>query len=319
MRRTVSGLTKFPESPVLRRRAGDRWRTPGVVERVGRGARRRRTGSATTRRWRSTLDQGELREGERVRLVVDRRARHATAEPHGHAPAARRAARAARHTRPPGRLGGAPGQAALRLHARHSRCRRRSCEPIEDRVNDWVADSRPVRALHTTRTRAEELGAMALFGEKYGDEVRMVEVEESRASSAEGPTWRPLGDRPVQDRRRGFERRERAPDRGADRAAAVELLRERDARSPRSPRRLRTAPRAAAGRGGGDRAPIAELERERRRRCRAARASSPPELAGAAVERGGVKVLHRRLRAPDGAEALLELSDRLKSRLARPP
>ncbi len=44
-------------------------------------------------------------------------------------------------------------------------------------MNEWIAESHPVRALHTTRTRAEELGAMALFGEKYGDEVRMIEVE----------------------------------------------------------------------------------------------------------------------------------------------
>ena len=49
---------------------------------------------------------------------------------------------------------------------------------IEDRVNDWVKASRPVRALEMARAEAEALGAMALFGEKYGDWVRMVEVDE---------------------------------------------------------------------------------------------------------------------------------------------
>ena len=49
---------------------------------------------------------------------------------------------------------------------------------VEDRVNGWVADNQPVRAIETTREEAEALGAMALFGEKYGDWVRMVEVED---------------------------------------------------------------------------------------------------------------------------------------------
>jgi alanyl-tRNA synthetase len=49
---------------------------------------------------------------------------------------------------------------------------------VEELVNRWVVDNHPVRAVHTTRTEAEAMGAMALFGEKYGDWVRMVEVED---------------------------------------------------------------------------------------------------------------------------------------------
>src|SRR4029079_17943884 len=48
---------------------------------------------------------------------------------------------------------------------------------IGDRVNGWIKDSAPVRAIEMDRSEAERLGAMALFGEKYGDEVRVVEVE----------------------------------------------------------------------------------------------------------------------------------------------
>ncbi|HWM64334.1 MAG TPA: alanine--tRNA ligase [Solirubrobacterales bacterium] len=48
---------------------------------------------------------------------------------------------------------------------------------IEDRVNEWVKASRPVRWLEMERAEAEKLGAMALFGEKYGEWVRVVEVD----------------------------------------------------------------------------------------------------------------------------------------------
>ena len=48
---------------------------------------------------------------------------------------------------------------------------------VEDRVNQWIKESRPVRWLEMDRAEAEKLGAMALFGEKYGEWVRVVEVD----------------------------------------------------------------------------------------------------------------------------------------------
>ncbi|MCB0827825.1 MAG: alanine--tRNA ligase [Solirubrobacterales bacterium] len=48
---------------------------------------------------------------------------------------------------------------------------------IEDRVNEWIKAGEPVRWMNMKKDEAERLGAMALFGEKYGDWVRMVEVE----------------------------------------------------------------------------------------------------------------------------------------------
>lgn len=48
---------------------------------------------------------------------------------------------------------------------------------IEDRVNGWIKDGDPVRWMVMEKPEAEKLGAMALFGEKYGDLVRVVEVE----------------------------------------------------------------------------------------------------------------------------------------------
>jgi alanyl-tRNA synthetase len=48
---------------------------------------------------------------------------------------------------------------------------------VEERVNEWIKASRAVRWMNMNRSDAERLGAMALFGEKYGEWVRVVEVD----------------------------------------------------------------------------------------------------------------------------------------------
>jgi alanyl-tRNA synthetase len=47
---------------------------------------------------------------------------------------------------------------------------------VEERVNEKVFDNLPVRIFETPIEEARNLGAMMLFGEKYGDVVRVVEV-----------------------------------------------------------------------------------------------------------------------------------------------
>ena len=123
------------------------------------------------------VEQGELKEGQRAKLVVDRLARHATACNHTatHLLHAALRERLGHHVR---QAGSAVRPDKLRFDFTHGKSMSRDeLDAIEDRVNQWIAESRPVRAIHTTKHRAEELGAMALFGEKYGDEVRMIEVE----------------------------------------------------------------------------------------------------------------------------------------------
>ncbi|WP_067488654.1 alanine--tRNA ligase [Actinomadura hibisca] len=47
---------------------------------------------------------------------------------------------------------------------------------VEDEVNEVLINDLDVRAFHTSIDEARAMGALALFGEKYGDEVRVVEI-----------------------------------------------------------------------------------------------------------------------------------------------
>lgn len=49
---------------------------------------------------------------------------------------------------------------------------------IENLVNEKVLDNIPVEKFNTTLDEAKRLGAMAIFGEKYGDKVRVVKVND---------------------------------------------------------------------------------------------------------------------------------------------
>jgi len=49
-------------------------------------------------------------------------------------------------------------------------------QEVEDQVNSVLIEDLQVNAFHTSLDEARAMGALALFGEKYGDEVRVVEV-----------------------------------------------------------------------------------------------------------------------------------------------
>jgi alanyl-tRNA synthetase len=51
-------------------------------------------------------------------------------------------------------------------------------EQVERAVNEKVFQNLPVRTFVTPIDEARKLGAMMLFGEKYGDEVRVVEIDD---------------------------------------------------------------------------------------------------------------------------------------------
>jgi alanyl-tRNA synthetase len=51
-------------------------------------------------------------------------------------------------------------------------------EAVEKIVNDVIFDARDVTVVETDMENAKKMGAMALFGEKYGNEVRVVSVSD---------------------------------------------------------------------------------------------------------------------------------------------
>jgi alanyl-tRNA synthetase len=115
-------------------------------------------------------------EGERVVARVDRAARTATEANHTATHLLHAALREALgpHVR---QAGSYVGPDKLRFDFTHgSPLSAEEVAQVEDRVNEWILRNDPVRPITTTLDEARSLGAMALFGEKYGDVVRMVEI-----------------------------------------------------------------------------------------------------------------------------------------------
>ena len=118
-----------------------------------------------------------LDSGAPVEAEVDRETRHATMRNHTatHLLHAALRERLGAHVR---QAGSAVRPDKLRFDFTHGQALgAEDLRAVEDRVNEWVKASRPVRWLEMERAEAERLGAMALFGEKYGDWVRVVEVD----------------------------------------------------------------------------------------------------------------------------------------------
>jgi alanyl-tRNA synthetase len=116
--------------------------------------------------------------GVQVEAVVDRETRHATMRNHTatHLLHAALRERLGTHVR---QAGSAVRPDKLRFDFTHGQALSPDeLRDVEDRVNEWIKASHPVRWLEMERPEAEKLGAMALFGEKYGDWVRVVEVED---------------------------------------------------------------------------------------------------------------------------------------------
>src|SRR6201996_6230256 len=128
---------------------------------------------------RGTVRRGEITAGQPAYAEIDVGRRRATSRSHTATHLVHRALR------------GALGEGAARAGSENAPGRLRFdfttsggavpatvLREVEDEVNRVLIDDLSVRAYHTSIDEARAMGAIALFGEKYGSEVRVVEVGE---------------------------------------------------------------------------------------------------------------------------------------------
>jgi alanyl-tRNA synthetase len=119
---------------------------------------------------------GEIRQGQEALATVDAPRREATARSHTATHVLHHTLRQqlGEHARQAGSLV-APGR--LRFDFTHYEAvPTNALEEIEYLANRRIVEDQPARAYETTAEFAHSLGAIALFGEKYGDIVRVVEI-----------------------------------------------------------------------------------------------------------------------------------------------
>jgi alanyl-tRNA synthetase len=256
--------------------------------------------------------EGDVGPGEPVRASVERAARLATMRNHTatHLLHAALRERLGTHVR---QAGSYVGPDKLRFDFTHGeRLTDGELSDVESRIAGWVAANHPVRAIETTRDEAERLGAMALFGEKYGDWVRMVDIEEvSRelcggthvAATSELGLFHLTTETSSASNVRRIE--------AITGPASADLFRERSERLREIAAVLKVPEHEV----------VRAVERisERVKELQRKPAGGPDrgtadELVAGASEVSGVRVVVEAVSAPD-AKALLELSDAVRQRL----
>jgi alanyl-tRNA synthetase len=262
-------------------------------------------------------ERGQLRPGERVRARVDRRTRHATECNHTATHLLHAALR--RHLGAHVRQAGSyVGPDKLRFDFTHGKALTPDeLAAVQDAVNGWILEAQPVRALTTTLDEAKRLGAMALFGEKYGDIVRMVEVGDGSFSrelcggthvhnTSEVGVFKVLSETSSAANVRRIE--------AVTGPAAVTLLRQHDREITEVAQLLRVTPERVSHAVSELRGRVKELERELREGGGGAGGPDLDALAARAATVDSVHVLAAAVDVRDD-KALLDLADRLKNKL----
>jgi alanyl-tRNA synthetase len=187
---------------------------------------------------------------------------------------------------------------------------------VEDEVNRVIGEDRPLHIFETTQDEARRLGAMMLFGEKYGEIVRLVEIDDySRelcggthaASTGVVGALRVLSEGSVGQGVRRIE--------AVTGPAAVGLLRRHDRAAELAAKAARTTVEELPAVVEQLTARVRELEKAARKGGTSNGGLDLQSLATGAIQSGSVKVLA--VQAPQGTlgDSLLELADHLKGAL----
>ncbi|MXY88610.1 MAG: alanine--tRNA ligase [Dehalococcoidia bacterium] len=196
---------------------------------------------------------------------------------------------------------------------------RESLDEVESLVNGLIRENRPVEWRMTTYQQAIDDGALAFFGDKYGAEVRVVEIGgEGTPFSAELCGGTHVG----QTGELGLVHilRESAVAAGTRRiealsgASAERFLLDQHARLQRLAERLSTPPADLEARIEGIQEELAGLRSQVADLQRAQAADQSAELAEAAERIGDAHLVVARVQAAS-REALKELADDLRRRL----
>ena len=251
------------------------------------------------------LEEGTLAQGERVRAHVASDLRRPTMANHTATHLLHAALREVLGDHVT-QAGSYVGPDKLRFDFRHDApMTPEQVRRVEDIVNRWILENRPVHTFVTEQARARELGAMMLFTEKYGEQVRVVEVPGVSLELCGGTHVRTTGEigafvlQRESSSSQGVRRIE-----GITAQAAVDHLRERSAEADRLEQEISALRAELKKRGRSDGAGGAQGGNGRE--------GSLIESAG---EQDGVRIVAAVVDDTD-ADALLAISDRLKARLA---
>ncbi|HTU96298.1 MAG TPA: alanine--tRNA ligase, partial [Solirubrobacteraceae bacterium] len=266
---------------------------------------------------RVTPEHGAFEPGERVHAHVDRPARHATACNHTatHLLHASLRRRLGAHVH---QAGSYVGPDKLRFDFTHSSgLSAEELRLVEDDVNRWIVESHPVHAISTSLDEAKRLGAMALFNEKYGEIVRMVEVGDGSfsrelcggthvANTAEIGIFRITTETSSAANVRRIE--------AITGPEAIDFFRERDRELGATAESLRVPAGRVLDSVQKLSERVRELERSAKRGAAGNGAVDVDGLIASATQTNGAAVLTAAVQVGDG-QALLDLADRLKGKL----